>query len=247
MAMSLFQSHRPRRESAPPPAASTDRTPLTVAPPAERGKLLESRPSVARRQANLTTNPPPPSPELRLRATLSSEPPPEAPLAHRPRDCAATARSGGQQSAQSHAEPRAGGAAGDDEHGEHGEDATLPGASTVASCRSRWADRCGVTNPRRPVGWARRVVPKVSLPRKADAPGRAAAAGLSSAMKSPMDARSFLARSDQRISCGADRSRVPRVIRLRSRRSDDAFPRRLVRGKRCGQLRRRPYLPPPPS
>ncbi len=30
--------------------------------------------------------------------------------------------------------------AGDDEHGEHGEDATLLGASTVASCRPRWAD-----------------------------------------------------------------------------------------------------------
>ncbi len=57
---------------------------------------IESRPSVARRPTNLTTNPLPPHLEPLFPPTPSSEPPPEAPLAHRPRDCAATARSGGQ-------------------------------------------------------------------------------------------------------------------------------------------------------
>lgn len=66
----------------------------------------------------------------------SREPPPEASLAHRPRSELAAGRSEGKGAARSHAQPPAGG-----EHGEHREDATLPDASTVASCCSRWCRR----------------------------------------------------------------------------------------------------------
>jgi hypothetical protein len=75
-------------------------------------------------------------------AIRSPEPPPEAPYAHRPRERGATGRSGGQESAgatRSHAQAHAGTACA--EHGEDGEDATLPEASTVARSPARWASR----------------------------------------------------------------------------------------------------------
>ena len=69
-------------------------------------------------------------------------PPPEAPYAHRPRERRATRHSEGQESAgatRSHAQAHAGTACA--EHGEDGEDATLPEASTVARSPARWASR----------------------------------------------------------------------------------------------------------
>lgn len=77
-------------------------------------------------------------------AIRASEPPPAASSAHHPRQRHATTHSVGQPSARSRPEPRTAGrvdhardvpttplAAG--EHGEDGEDATLPAASMVAS------------------------------------------------------------------------------------------------------------------
>lgn len=67
--------------------------------------------------------------------THFSSPPPA-------RATTASARSGGPQSARSHAQSRAvAGACDEDEHGEHGEDAALPPASTMAtSMRDGWDD-----------------------------------------------------------------------------------------------------------